>query len=206
MNDSELYDNFYLACYLYAYNQGPTPIVDLPPNDFVDVLYESGEVNIQTWNHVSSQPSDATLKLFTLNDMEISKNLYTRQKIMNGDAITMDFSSNISLIGPWSGSQNVNIPISIQKKNIHLEIPDIDFSGNNTSSVISSSEPISILIRPLKKKSWTIVVKDNGVLKVGCLDIDTSGNLTICAGVDGASFSSGTGMYGCNSTSVSYNL
>lgn len=62
MDDTELNNNFFIACYHYAKNNGSTPTDD----QFVGMKLVNTTWTIISWNHDSQQPSTTDLKAATL--------------------------------------------------------------------------------------------------------------------------------------------
>ena len=60
MNDTQLEQNFYTACYHYAKQIDPNVL-----SDFVTLKKEAGQTSIIAWNHNSTQPSNEDLKAFS---------------------------------------------------------------------------------------------------------------------------------------------
>ena len=59
MNDAELAQNFYIACYHYALNNGSNPT-----DDFVKLrMDQGGNIVIDQWNHDSTEPTNTDLKV-----------------------------------------------------------------------------------------------------------------------------------------------
>lgn len=207
MNDTELINNYFIACVHYAQlnDSGNLPL----NSSFVSLEMNGPSLNdltITLWNHSTSQPNTAILQAYTLNDINITSDRWLRHQAKIGENTIPNGSYSAYLNGPWSGSQNITIDYTVEKGRVTLDFPMISVSGNNSSSHISSLTYLPIYIRPPVTKSWPIVVKNDGTGQFGCLDIDTSGNITIMADATGSTFSSGTGNYGINATSVSYNL
>lgn len=206
MNDSELAENFYKACFHYAKVNGDDPSNDVTfdfDTDWVKLVDNGSGIQITQWSNTTSQPTNTQLKAYSVNEVQQTWNLFMSQKGLGREIGT----SAITFTGPWNGTKSVNFLYDREGTKISGAIESLaDTVGNNTSTIIQSTVAIPISIRPNVELDWPMIVKENGTKKYGLMKITTSGVIQIYPDLAESNFIANTGNNGFNGIAVGYSL
>ena len=78
MNDSELYENYYAACYHYAVTNGTKPNTHDLWVDLIDT--GDADIRINSWQHDTTKPTNDQLKVFTKAEVQSSLTLKNQSR------------------------------------------------------------------------------------------------------------------------------
>lgn len=208
MNDSELQQNYYEACYHYAKTIGPDPIVNIydPISDFVELTISISNVkSINLWNHSSTQPTNTQLKTYTVQQVQDSWNQYLKDNIAT-NPLNESGTILLTLSGPWASNQNINIGYIANKNVVTMNFPTLSIASDSSGGIIQATSAIKLLLRPNITTYFPIIVEDNGNKQFGTLELNSSGIIKIYADANRNNFSLNGGNYGFENTHISYCL
>ena len=204
MNNTELSNNFYIACFHYAKTIGPDPTIT-DTDDFVYLSCSSDNViSIAQWNHASPQPTNTMLKNYSVQTVLDTWNTYLKQ---NTDSyrINENGSFNLTFSGPWSSNKTLSFKYIINENTVVINIPTISYTSNSNASPIISTTAMKISLRPSNILSFPIIVENNGTKQFGSLQINSNGYLVFYTDPNKNSFYGNvSGNSGFEATSVSY--
>jgi len=203
MNDSELENYFYIACYHYAKTIGPNPTIT-DTNDFVYLINDGSGITIAEWNHSSVQPTNTVLKTYSVDTILNTWNAYIKENT-NIYKIDENNTFDISLSGPWLTNKTITIKYVVSQNIVSMNFPTISYTSDSNSNPIISTTPIKISIRPTSTVSFQIIVENNSNKQFGCVKIDTSGYISIYIDANKNNFSS-SGNSGFEGTGITYNI
>jgi len=206
MNNSELEENFYFACYHYAKTIGPDPIVTQDPDtDFVFLQDDGSGTYINIWNHSSTQPTNTQLKTYTVQQVQDSWNQYLKDNIAT-NPLNESGTILLTLSGPWASNQNINIGYIANKNVVTMNFPTLSIASDSSGGIIQATSAIKLLLRPNITTYFPIIVEDNGNKQFGTLEFNSSGIIKIYADANRNNFSLNGGNYGFENTHISYCL
>ena len=195
MTPQELFDNYYKTCYHYAYVRD----INVDSN-FVSLKMANNTITITNWNHTATQPTENDLLAYTLSDVDQTWELRNKNQEQTNHSSTFQFD----LTGPWFGTQQIDFKYSLSDCNLILMIPEIKVIGDNSSSIIQSTNQISFINRPRNDLIFIVSIIENGIRKMGILEILADGNIKIYSSVTLSNFLANIGDNGLHATSVSY--
>ncbi len=207
MNDTELKNNFYEACYHYAKTVGPNPNVDRSTfrSNFVVITNVANYPNIDTWNHSSSEPTNTQLKTYTVQQVQDSWATYLKDNI---STIPLNEVGTIALTfsGPWASDQNINISYTASKNVITFNLQTLSIASDSSGGAIVATSAVKLLLRPNITCYFALIVEDNGNKQFGTLEFNSGGIISIYADANRNNFSLNSGNYGLENTHFSYCL
>ena len=209
MNNNQLEEHYFNACYHYAKNNSITdPIMaENPMDNFVVLVSIDSKVNIHRWNHDSPQPDETTLKSYTVRQVTDTMNTFLKQEYKNGNRqISLSENTTYSFSGPWASNQDINIGLSLINNRVTIQLPTVSIAGNSTSVAIESTSNIPFFYRPSTEQTFIIAVKNANTVQMGCCMIGTDGSIHIHSNLACDPFTSSTDNHGFLATSVSYLL
>jgi len=204
MNDTELEENFYEACYYYAKSIGPDPVITRHHDPLADFVFHQGTF-IENWNHSSTQPTNTQLKTYTVQQVQDAWNQFLRDNV---SIIPFNESGTIALTlsGPWAANQNINIGYMANNNVITMNFPTLSIASDSSGGIIQATSAIKLLLRPIITTYFPIIVEDNGNKQFGTLELNSSGIIKIYADANRNNFSLNGGNYGFENTHISYCL
>jgi len=106
--------------------------------------------------------------------------------------------------GIWAGGQPGDLEYQVIGNSVQLFLPYV----NNTATIsdyIYMDTVLPASLRPVNPEDVTIFVEDDGVFKIGKINIDMTGSIYIYSDENYSLFS-GTGLSGFQKCSIHYNL
>lgn len=207
MNDKELQENFYEACYHYAKTIGPAPDVKFydSADDFVVIFSDNNGARIGIWNHTSTEPTDTQLKKYTVKEVQDSWNLFLKSNLSK---YPLNESGTIilTLRGPWDSDQDINIGYIANNNTITMNLQTLSIISNSSGGAIVATSAVKLLLRPNTTTYFQITVEDNGNNQIGILEFNSSGIISIYADINLNNFSNNSGNYGFKNTHINYCL
>jgi len=207
MNDTELQENYYIACYHYAKTIGPDPVVTQDPITDFAIISDNGDsiLYIVNWNHSSTQPTNTELKTYTVQQVQDSWNQYLKDNITT-NPLNESGTILLTLSGPWASNQNINIGYIANKNVVTMNFPTLSIASDSSGGIIQATSAIKLLLRPIITTYFPIIVEDNGNKQFGTLELNSSGIIKIYADANRNNFSLNGGNYGFENTHISYCL
>jgi len=170
MDDSELRTYFKEALFHHALTNGSLPSSS---NDEWSITYDlSSGYTISGWTHDSSQPSDTTLKTYTVSQVLASHKIFRNTKLVTNNETIIN--TNYGITGPFSSPQTVNLRHTNVENCIMISVDTVDVTGNKFDTIQTTS-PLDVLIRPSSSIFINGLVRFDGKIGVSKVEIRSDG-------------------------------